>query len=379
MKPREKRFTVADGHGLALRVHPTGSKTWVLRTSFGGRVTDRTLGKWPEVSLKEARQQARRTRKEIGLEPPRGYVFDDAFKLWVSLKKGRIVSYKDERRMLERLILPHLRNRQLDEITAPLIVQIVRPLDTSGRRVTLKRVLMRTREILDLAVCAGYIQHNPVERLSRIFAPPVTTPMASVDWRELHGVMEVVRNAPRRMQVLFLWSLCSMLRPGESAKLRWAWIDGNVLTIPADEMKKGRTHRVPITPLMSHVLDAARDCSPHPRSGFVFPSERDGSKHISPQALAKFLHSTELRGRLVAHGLRSIARCWLADQGFPFEASEACLSHVSGSGVSRAYQRSDYFDARSVIMERWCSFVSDCARSADLLPEVFGATQGEGP
>ncbi|MDY5201754.1 MAG: integrase arm-type DNA-binding domain-containing protein [Sutterella parvirubra] len=371
LKPREKRFVVTDGHGLTLRVHPTGSKTWCLRLSADGRVSDISLGRWPEVSLKQARQEARRRRKAAGLEPPRGYVFADAFRLWCNLKRDRIVSYRDERRMLENHLLPHVRNRQLDEITAPLVVHIVRPLDTSGRRVTLKRVLMRTREILDLAVCAGYIQHNPVERLSRIFAPPVTTPMAAVDWRELPSVMQVIKTAPRRMQVLFVWSLCSMLRPGESAKLRWSWIENNVLSIPAEEMKKGRTHRVPITPFMSRVLDAARDCSPHPRSGFVFPSERDGSKHISPQALAKFLHSTELRGRLVAHGLRSIARCWLADQGFPFEASEACISHVSGSGVSRAYQRSDYLDARTVIMEHWCSFVEDCARSAGVLSEII--------
>lgn len=281
--------------------------------------------------------------------------------------------------MLERLILPHLRNRQLDEITAPLIVQIVRPLDTSGRRVTLKRVLMRTREILDLAVCAGYIQHNPIERVSRIFAPPVTTPMPAVDWRELVDVMKVMTEAPYRVQVLFAVSLCTMLRPGEVTGLRWDWIDGDTLTIPAEHMKKARTHRVPLTPEALRLLNAARACSTHPRSGFVFPAVRDGSKSLNSQTLAKHMHSTSLRGKLVAHGLRSIARSWLADNGEPFEAAEACLSHVVGSGISRAYQRSDYLDVRRGIMARWSSFVAGCARSADLLPEVFVATQGEGP
>lgn len=280
--------------------------------------------------------------------------------------------------MLERLILPHLRNRQLDEIAAPLIVQIVRPLDTSGRRVTLKRVLMRTREILDLAVCAGYIQHNPIERVSRIFAPPVTTPMPSVDWRELESVMRVMAEAPHRVQVLFAVSLCTMLRPGEVTSLRWEWFDGDTLTIPGEHMKKGRPHRVPLAPEALRLLDAARACSPHPRSGYVFPSVRDGSKALNSQTLAKHLHSTSLRGKLVAHGLRSIARSWMADHGEPFEAAEACLSHVVGSGISRAYQRSDYLDVRRGIMARWCSFVDDCARSAELLAEVFGPVRGEG-
>ena len=364
---------MTDGHGLTLRVHPTGSKTWCLRLSSGGRVTDISLGKWPEVSLKQARQEARRRRKSEGLEPPRGYVFADAFRLWVGLKKGRIVSYRDERRILENHLLPHLRNRQLDEITAPLIIQVVRPLEAAGKQVTLKRVLMRTREILDLAVCAGYIQHNPIERVSRVFAAPVVTPMPAIDWRNLHEAMTVMTEAPKRIQVIFLWSLCSMLRPGETAKLRWEWIVDDVLTIPSEEMKKRRPHRVPLTPLMRRLLDAARESSFYPRSTLIFPG-RTG-KAMSSQTLAKYMHDTPLRGRLVAHGLRTIARSWLADHEFPFEASEACLSHVAGSTVSRAYQRSDYLESRRTIMREWCAFVGDCAQSAGLLTEIVGVTE----
>ncbi len=364
---------MTDGHGLTLRVHPTGSKTWCLRLSSGWRVTDISLGKWPEVSLKQARQEARRRRKSAGLEPPRGYVFADAFRLWVGLKKGRIVSYADERRILENHLLPHVRNRQLDEISAPMIVQVLRPLDAAGKRVTLKRVLMRTREILDLAVCAGYIQHNPIERLSRIFAPPVVTPMPAVDWRELPDVLSIMREAPERIRILFALNLLTMLRPGEAVKLRRSWIVGDVLTIPADEMKKGRAHRVPLTAEVLALIEAARAAFPHPHSDLIFTS-RTAGRPISPQTLAKHLHGTALRGRLVAHGLRTIARSWLADMGEPFEAAEACLSHVAGSGVSRAYQRSDYLDARSGMMCRWSAYVRDCAQSAGFMPEIFGTS-----
>ena len=279
--------------------------------------------------------------------------------------------------MLERHLLPPIRNRQLDEITAPLIVHILKPVERSGHQVTLKRVIMRCREILDLAVCSGFIQHNPIERLNRIYAPPIVTPMPSIDWRELPSAMEVIATAPRKIQILFLWSLCSMLRPGETAKLRWKWIEANVLKIPADEMKKGRVHRVPLTVEMIALLREAKTVSPHPRSAFVWPS-RDGHNPMSSQTLAKFLHTTQLSGRLVAHGLRSIARCWMADQELPFEASEACLAHLTGSTVSRAYQRSDYLDARRRIYEQWCSFVWHCAESANiLLPDLDHSTLSE--
>lgn len=365
LPPREKRYTVPDAHGLHLRVYPTGTKTWSLRISQNGRVSDVSLGRWPEVDLKQARQLTRRKKRELGQEAPKGYTFRDAFRIWCDLKRGRIVSYKDEKRMLERHLLPSIGGRQLDEITAPLIIHTVKPIQAKGLQVTLKRVIMRAREILDLAVCAGYIHHNPINRLSRIYAAPVVTPMPAIRWQDLGDAMNVIAAAPRRMQVIFLWSLCSMLRPGETAKIKWAWIENDVLTIPAQEMKKGRPHRVPLTPDLLYLLDEARTVSRHPRSGYVF-SGTGGSKPMSSQTLAKYLHGTELKGRLVAHGLRSIARCWMADHSYPFEASEACLSHISGSAVSRAYQRSDYLDARRIIMRDWCSFVFDCARKAGI-------------
>lgn len=365
-----------DGHGLCLRVYPSGLQTWYLRISTSGRVTDLRLGEWPEMSVMQARQEARRRRKTAGLEPPRGYVLRDAFKLWCGLKKGRIVSYADERNRLERYLIRPLGGRQIDEITAPLVIATVRHIEAAGHQATLKRVLMRTREILDLAVCAGFITHNPCARVSRVFAAPVVTPMPAPPWRELPNAMETMKDAPARMRVLFLFSLCSMLRPGENAKLRKSWIEAGVLTIPAEEMKKGRPHRVPLTDFMQRLLAAEQKLSPHPRSDFIFAAKQAG-KHVSPQALAKYLHSTELRGRLVAHGLRSIARSWLADHEVPFEVSEACLSHVSGTAVSRAYQRSDYLAARTPVMARWSAFVEDCARKAHLVDEILEPVRHE--
>ena len=357
---------MADGFGLALRVQPTGTKTWVLRLSVNGRLSDITLGRWPEISLLQARQMARKKRKSLSLEPPRGYILRDAFKLWCGLKKGRIVSYEAERRRLERYVMRSIGSRQIDEITAPLVIHTVKGLDRAGKRATLKRVIMRTREILDLAVCAGFIEHNPIERVSRVFAPPVVKPMPSVHWKELPKVMAVMAQAPRRVQVLFLFQLATMLRPGEAASIRKEWIGDLTLTIPATSMKKGREHRVPLTPFVLRLIEEEQRLSPHPRAGFVFSGRKAGT-HVSAQALAKHLHSTELKGRLVAHGLRSIARSWAADSAVPFEVAEACLSHVVGSQVSRAYQRSDFLEARRAVMTEWSSHIADCAQSAGLL------------
>lgn len=366
LKPGATRYSIADSGGLTLRVQPSGRKIWYLRSSVAGRVVDKKLGNFPDLSLMQARQKARRLRKEVGLEPPRGYCLRDAFRLWCRLKKPQIVSYQDERRRLERYIVKPLGGRQLDEITAPLVIRAVMPLEQAGKRATLKRVLMRLREVLDLAVCAGYIEHNPLARVSRVFAPPTVTPMPAVGWKDLPEVMRVMADAPERMQILFLFSLCSMLRPGENASLEKSWITEDAIHIPAEHMKKRRPFRVPLTSFMKELIAREQALSPRPRSCHVFAGKSTG-KHVSSQALAKHLHGTSLKGRLVAHGLRSIARSWLADAQVPYEVAETCLSHDVGSLVSRAYQRSDYFDARRTIMERWSEHVRACARCAGMI------------
>lgn len=353
-----------------MRVHPSGIKSFVVRIYQTGRVIDITLGRWPELSLHQARAEARKRQKQHQVEPVAAYTLKDAFALWCALKRGRIVSYRDERRRLLRYIIEPLGNRQLDEITAPIIIRTVAPLDKSNKRATLKRLLMRTREIIDLAVCAGYIQHNPIERVSKVFAPAKVTPMPAIDWRELPEAFAVIKEAPLRIQILFMFSLATMLRPGEVAKLEKSWIDGDVLTIPASEMKKRRAHRVPLTPLIKALIEAEHDLSPHPRSKFIFAG-RDTGKHMSKQALAKWLHGSSLRGRLVAHGLRSIARGWLADTGATFEAAEACLSHQVGDAVYKAYQRSDFLDARRDLMQSWNLYIVSCAHCAGFLTEIL--------
>lgn len=325
------------------------------------------------MSLMQARQAARKQLQAYSMTPLAGYTLRDAFVLWCNLKRGRIVSYADEKRRIEFYLMRFIGSRQLDEITAPLVIKTVRPIENAGKRSTLKRILMRLREIIDIAVCAGYIEHNPINRVSKVFAPPVTKPMPSVDWRELERVMRVFLRADLRMQNFFLFSLCSMLRPGEVAKLEKSWIDSDTLIIPSSQMKKGREHRVPLTPFMLRLLEREKMFSPHPRNKFVFAG-RKPDRHISKQALAKWLHASELRGQLVAHGLRSIARCWLADNGIQFEVAEACLSHAVGDKVYRAYQRSDFFEARRSVMLRWSSFVCECAQSAGLLDDSFGSS-----
>lgn len=367
LKPRDKRYSIAIEGGLTIRVHPSGAKSWLLRIARDGRVKDVTLGHFPNVTLLQAKQLARKKQQSFDLKPIDGYLLKDGFALWCNLKRHNIISYKDEKRRLERYVIAPLGKLPIDEITAPLVIRTVRHIETSGKQATLKRVLMRLREILDLCVYAGYITHNPLSKISKVFAPATVTSMPSTDWRELVDVMKVIGTAPIRLQNYFLFSLCSMLRPGEIAKLEKSWIKDDAIVIPAQHMKKKREHRVPLTSFMKQLIRTELSLSPHPRNKYIFAG-RSASSHVSKQALTKWLHTSSLKGKLVAHGLRSVARSWLADHNVDAEVAETCLSHAFGDVVYRTYQRSNLFDSRKIVFERWTSYVESCAVCAEILP-----------
>ncbi len=329
---------------------------------------DITLGHWPELSLLQARATARRKKKELELEPSGSYTVRDAFKFWCSKKKGRIISYRDEKLRLEKYVISKIGSRQLDTITPPILIKLMEPIESAGKHSTVKRLLMRTREIFDMAVNAGYLPSNPLAKITKVFSVPTVKHMASVDWKELPIVVSQIEAlAPSKYKVLFYFSLATLLRPGEVVSIRLDWINEEAITIPAEFMKMKRVHRIPLTPYLIALIQEAKTIRKNKRSPFLFPGTRP-NKHISGQALAKWLHSqAEFKNRLVAHGLRSIGRTWFADNDVPLEVAEACLAHLTGSQVVRAYQRGDYFASRSKILLGWHAYIQTCARCAQVL------------
>lgn len=370
VRPRERRYQITDQGGLALRIQTSGVKSWVLRVFQNGRIVDITLGHWPELSLMQARATARRKKKELELEPSGSYTVRDAFKFWCSKKKGRIISYRDEKLRLEKYVISKIGSRQLDTITPPILIKLMEPIEQAGKQSTVKRLLMRTREIFDMAVNAGYLPSNPLAKITKVFSVPTVKHMASVDWKELPIVVSQIEAlAPSKYKVLFYFSLATLLRPGEVVSIRLDWINEEAITIPAEFMKMKRVHRIPLTPYLIALIQEAKTIRKNKRSPFLFPGTRP-NKHISGQALAKWLHSqAEFKNRLVAHGLRSIGRTWFADNDVPLEVAEACLAHLTGSQVVRAYQRGDYFASRSKILLGWHAYIQTCARCAQVLSQ----------
>lgn len=318
----------------------------------------------------QARSLARRKRRELELEPSGSYTLRDAFKFWCSKKKNRIASYRDEKLRLEKYVISKLGSRQLDSITPPVLIKLLEPVEAAGKLSTVKRLLMRVREIYDLAVNAGFIQANPLSKITKVFPVPEVRHMPAPDWKELPIVISQIEAlAPPKYKCLFYFSLATLLRPGEVVSIRIDWISDEAITIPAQFMKMKRVHRIPLTPYLITLINEAKEIRKNKRSPYLFPATSK-NRHISGQAMAKWLHDQhEFRDRLVAHGLRSIGRSWFADNDVPFELAEACLAHLVGSQVVRAYQRTDFFAPRQKVMLSWHAYIETCARCARVLSQ----------
>lgn len=363
-KPKSKRYTVALGEGLFLRVNPSGLKSWVLRVYLVGTVRDITLGHYPDLNLIQARQLAHLKRNELNAAPSKGLNFNDAYSLWKRKKRGVIVSYGDEKARIDTHLLPYLKNTPLEQITAPLALNVLIKLDK--KLPTLKRCLMRLNEILDLAVCSGLLEHNPCRRLSKVFAQHTPIHRPYIKACELPNLFKELEGRPLWFHGFLIWAIYCGLRPVECVSIRREWIDGNTLNLPESIMKKRRPHRVPLPEVIQKLLSIVLNLRTYKRSHYVFAFGH-GGKAVNKQILSKWLLSTSFKGRLCHHGLRATLRTWLHDSGCPFEVAEDALAHLSINQTERAYIRSDFLEQRRPFMEKWAVLVisSYCASCAD--------------
>jgi integrase len=152
-----------------------------------------------------------------------------------------------------------------------------------------------------------------------------------------------------------------MTRPAEAATAQWVDIDieKRIWTIPAERMKKRRPHIVPLTDQMIAILEAVKPYSGHRE--YVFPADRNPRTHCNSQTANMALKRMGFAGRLVSHGMRSIASTVLNEHGFDPELIEVALAHVDKNEVRSAYNRADYVERRRTMMEWWSRHIEQAA------------------
>lgn len=382
-KPTDKEYILSDGEGLRLRVKPNGSKLWIFNyiKPATKKRANISFGVYPDLSLKEARLKRKEAREMLALDiDPAIHRAETKNKekeehentlihvaeQWFRVKKISISAdyAQDIWRSLEKHIFPEIGKAPISRLRAPMVINVIRPIEAKGSLETVKRIIQRLNEIMIFAVNSGTIDSNPLAGIGKVFQAPQKQNMPSIPPSELPVFISKVANASIKLttRCLIEWQLHTMVRPGEAAGTRWDEInfDSEIWSIPAGRMKKKRPHVVPLTKQALKLLEVMRPISGHRE--YVFPSDRNPKTHANPYSANVALKRMGFHKKLVAHGLRSIASTALNEHGFDPDIIESALAHVDRNQVRAAYNRTDYLERRKKMMAWWSSHIEEAGK-----------------
>ena len=360
-------------HGLSLLVKEGRggmSKSWCQRLPKGTQgKREIGLGRYPEVGLAEAREQAIRNWMNatdgVVIAGRRGKpetpTFAEALEKLIAIqseiwKEGGKTG-QSWRSTMETYVLPRLGHRPVDIITSADVMTVVTPVWNTKHDIG-KAVKRRIAKVMDWAVAQGYRDDNPVNSIGAALPKNghQVQHRPSLPHNEVAAALVAIRKTdawPSTILCLDFQTLTGT-RPTESREAVWTEIDleARTWTIPAARTKLGKDHRVPISRQSEDVLRQARELSDG--TGLVFPSQR--GKALTDNTVSKLLRDHSFG--FTPHGMRSSLRTWLAEcTDAPREIAEHCLGHVEGSASELAYRRTDYYDKRRALMEQWGTYI----------------------
>lgn len=373
-KALEKDLTLHDGDGLFLIVKTSGKKLWRFRYQRPAtkQRTMMGLGAFPALSLADARglradylaflangidpqiqAEVAEEEQQIALDS----IFSTVAANWFKLKSKSVTPdyAKDIWRSLEKDVFTVIGEIPVQQIKARTLVEALEPIKARGALETVRRLVQRINETMIYAVNTGLIDANPASGVGMAFEKPKKQNMPTLRPEELPKLMRslVMSNLSVPTRCLIEWQLLTLVRPSEASGARWSEIDldAKLWTIPAERMKAKREHIVPLSTQALDILEVMKPISAHREH--VFPSRNDPKQPMNSQTANAALKRIGYGGKLVAHGLRSIASTSMNEAGFNSDVIEAALAHIDKNEVRRAYNLSTYLQKRIELMSWW--------------------------
>ncbi|MGB7411975.1 MAG: integrase arm-type DNA-binding domain-containing protein [Sphingopyxis granuli] len=371
--------------GLYLVVQPSGAKSWALRYRFAGKPAKLTLGRWPVMGVADARAAASDALQEVehGRNPAvakKAAKADqrdaqlterDKIKTLIELFDKRHLSNLRSgaavRRMLDQHVVKAWGDRDIHEITKRDVIDLLDKIDDSGRRTTANRIRAYTGKFFNWCVERDIIASNPA-----VSVKPVAKEVARDRWLtedEIRWFWQACDKVGYPWGAFGKLALLTGQRRGEVAEVTYAEIDGDMWSLPADRVKNGRAHDVPLSTAAADVLASVSRIAGSdyvftttgktPVSGFAKGHARLAEK-MAEIATKERKEPVEIP-HWTFHDLRRTCATGLARLGIPVRVTESVLNHVSGTaaGIVSVYQRHDFAPEKRQALEEWGRFVTE--------------------
>ncbi len=392
--------------GLVLQVTETGARSWILRTTVGGRRRDIGLGGYPSVTLAGAKEAARAAREQVrqGVNPVQersaarsalaaqsaaSITFKEAAERYIAANE---VGWKNRKHAaqwgatLEKYVYPGIGKLQVAAVETSHVVSILEPIWTNVTE-TAGRLRGRIEAILDWATARGYRKgENPARwkgHLSAILPAAGKVKRvqhhSALDYRHVGAFMDSLNGCEGVGARALEFVILTAARSGEVRGAKWIEIDdkANVWTIPADRMKAGKEHRIPLSDTAVKLLALLPRLK---RSGLIFPNGKGTQlSDMTLTAVVRRMHQSRIEagdegdsgwsgsgGRIItAHGFRSTFRDWAGETtAHPREVIEHALAHQLADKAEASYARGTLFEKRQRLMADWAKF---CALTTERL------------
>lgn len=394
LKSGDSVTKLSDGGGLQLWVTPAGGKLWRLAYRFGGKQKKLSIGTYPDVSLAAAREQredakrllasgvdpgqrkqaAKREKANIeAIEKANTEATFDAIAAELMAKKRKeekATATLDKNEWYLSLVRPAIGARPIADLTAPDVLEALRPIEESGRLETARRLRALVGQVFRLAVATGRAANDPTFALrGALAAPKVKHRAAITDPKALGGLLRAIDGFEGQPTTVAALKLLAYLfpRPGELRAAEWCEFDleGAVWTIPAARTKMRRTHKVP---LPTQALAILRDLKAITgRGALVFPGfglNGGGAKPVKPRPISENTLNGAIRRmgftseEMTAHGFRATASTLLNESGrYSVAAIERALAHQDADSVRRAYARGEHWIERVEMAQWWADYL----------------------
>ena len=377
-----------DGNGLYLQLYPTGSKVWRFRYDhpISKKRTKTTIGNYPEISIAQARQQREEWRallaQEIDPQTHKARIarekelaeantFLAVAEKWRAKKQGEIAEKTLAKywSSLRLHIFPFIGMYPINEIVPTLALIPLQRVEQRNNIDMANRLAGYINEILNFAVNGGLIPFNPCLRMNKTLKQHKKENNPRIKSEEIPEFMQDLAEAKIEPQTraLIQFQLLTMVRPGEATGAQWSEIDlrKRLWTIPAERMKAREAHIIPLSEQVIRLLEKLYPITG--RFAYVFPKHGNNHAPMNSSSANMAIKRMGYAGKQTAHGLRGLARTYLAEQNTNHEHAEACLAHKTGGNVSLAYNHATYLEQRKVIMQKWADYVEQCAQGSNPL------------
>lgn len=384
-KPKDSNYKLYDFEGLHLFVKTNGSKLWRMDYRFAGKPNIYSIGKYPLVSLAQARTEKDEARKLLAknidpnLEKKKkrhqlmqvDNNFEVISKKWFNTKK---TLWKEKHaasvwRSLERCIFPYIGTVNINDIDTPLVLSVIQKIEKNGASDTAHRVRQRVESIFNYAISIGIVTHNPATVIKGALKPTIKGKHPAVtDIEQLREVIFRTDNTPAHHLTKLALRLLALtvVRSTELREMTWDEVDGDIWTIPAARMKRteirketNEPHIVPLSKQALETLEVVRQFTGH--QSFVFLSVSNRSEKLKPMsenAMGYLLNRAGYHSRHVPHGFR-VSFSTIMNEHFPREnyLFEKMLSHQEKNKVEAAYNRAQHLERRKEYFQFWADLL----------------------